>query len=89
MGGNTAANVLNAYAQTSGYPAGQFALDADSGLTQPISGNGAYSGGGTVKPAYQGWEEADPAYEAFQDLVYTADIPRPTSVWPISPIPSW
>jgi hypothetical protein len=75
VAGNTAANVLNAYAQTSGYPAGQFALFADSALTQPIAGNGAYSGGGTVKPAYQGAFEADPARDAFQDLVYTADIP--------------
>jgi hypothetical protein len=72
--GNTAANGLY-YAKTSGYPASQFGLYTDAALSQPVAGNGTYAGGGTVKPAYQGWSEADPAYDAFQDLTYTSDMP--------------
>ena len=80
-GGDTAANGTY-YAQNSGYPAGQFALYSDPSLTVPVSGNGIYTTGGTVKPAYQGWSEADPAYDAFQDLTYTSDMPASYSCVP-------
>ena len=80
-GGNTAANGTY-YAQQSGYPAGQFALYSDPSLTTPVAGNGIYTTGGTVKPAYQGWSEADPAYDAFQDLTYTSDMPASYSCVP-------
>ena len=73
IGGNAAANGMY-FAKTSGYPAGQFGLYTDGGLTQSVTGNGAYTGGGTVRGAYQGWSEADPAYDAFQDLTYTSDM---------------
>src|SRR5262249_24747216 len=51
--GNAAANGTF-YAKTSGYSTGQFALYSDSALTAPVAANGAYAGGGTVKPAYRG-----------------------------------
>ncbi|HXE04488.1 MAG TPA: hypothetical protein VN579_00770, partial [Bryobacteraceae bacterium] len=50
IAGNSAANGTF-YAKTSGYAATQFALYSDAGLTVPVAGNGAYTGGGTVRGA--------------------------------------
>ena len=80
VGGNTAANGLN-YAKK--ISANTFSLYSDSGLTAAVTGNGAYTSGGTVKPTYQGWAEADPALEAFQDIVLTADSPAALQCKPI------
>ena len=73
VGGNTAANGLY-YAKTNGYPAGQFALYQDSGLSKPISGSGVYTGGGRVKPAYQG-QFVSPVSDGYLDVTYTSDRP--------------
>ncbi len=45
VGGNTAANG-NWYAKATGYDPYHFALYQDAALTIPVSGNGAYTGGG-------------------------------------------
>src|SRR5262249_47426750 len=71
--GNAAANGTF-YAKTSGYSAGQFALYSDSALTAPVAANGAYAGGGTVKPAYRG-QNLSPTPDAYLDLTYTAERP--------------
>jgi hypothetical protein len=73
IAGNTAANGIY-YAQTSGYPAGQFALYQDPALTMPIAGSGNYTGGGVMKPAYRGWL-LSPPQDAYLDLTYTGDRP--------------
>jgi len=46
--GNTAANGT-LYAKTLTYGANQFALYSDPGLTTPVAGTGAYTGGGVVR----------------------------------------
>jgi hypothetical protein len=76
IGGNTAANGIY-YAQTSGYPSGQFALYQDAGLTMPVAGSGNYSGGGVIKPVYLGWQQT-PTQDAYLDLTYSSD--RPLSI---------
>ncbi len=71
--GNSAANGVY-YAQTSGYPAGRFALYQDAAMTMPVVGSGNYTGGGIMKPAYRGWL-LNPAQDAYLDLTYTGDRP--------------
>jgi hypothetical protein len=73
IGGNTAANGIY-YAQTSGYPSGQFALYQDAALTMPVAGSGNYTGGGVLKPVYLGWQLTTPQ-DAYLDLTYTSDRP--------------
>lgn len=68
--GNTAANG-SYFAKTTGYAPGQFALYSNSSLSTPVGGNGAYSGGGHAKPAYQG-QFVTPAADGYLDLTYTA-----------------
>ena len=62
------------YAKTSGYAAGQFALYQDAALTSPVTGSGAWLGGGSVQPAYRG-QNVNPAGDAYLDLTYTGDRP--------------
>ncbi|MEP6714076.1 MAG: hypothetical protein ABJC09_00800 [Terriglobia bacterium] len=69
--GNGAANGLW-FAKTSGFAANQFALYQDAALTRPVAGNGSYSGGGAVKPAYRG-QSLNPVADAFLDIGYTLD----------------
>ena len=64
----------NFFAKTAGYPAGQFGLYLDFNLTQAVTGAGAYSGGGVVKPAYRG-TNISPDTDGFLDLTYTLDRP--------------
>jgi hypothetical protein len=73
VAGNTAANGTF-YAKTTGYSPGQFALYSDSGLTAPVAGTGAYTGGGTVKPNYRG-QSINPAPDGYLDLTYSSDRP--------------
>ena len=72
-GGNTAANGTY-YAKTTGYSATQFALYSDAALSVPVGGTAAWTGGGTVKPAYRG-QTLTPVPDAFQDLSYNLDRP--------------
>ena len=62
------------YVNTSGYPAGQFALYTDSNLTVPVAGTGAYGGGGTLKATYRG-QSLIPAPDGYMDLTYSSDRP--------------
>ena len=71
--GNTAANGFF-YIKASGYPAGQFALYQDANLSIPVSGNGAYAGGGVAKPDYRG-QNLTPTSDGYLDLTYSADRP--------------
>lgn len=71
--GNTAANGFY-FVKTSGYATGQFGLYSDAALTHPVAGNGTWTGGGTMKPAYRG-QNITPAADAFLDLTYTGDRP--------------
>lgn len=73
VGGNSAANGIY-YAQTSGYPAGQFGLYQDSALTMPVAGSGNYTTGGVMKPVYRG-DSLNPTQDAYLDLTYTGDRP--------------
>jgi hypothetical protein len=62
------------FAKTTGFGNTQFALYSDPNLTVPVKGTGAFSGGGTAKPAYRGQAISSPA-DALQDLTYTANRP--------------
>ena len=73
IAGNTAANG-SYYLKTSGSATGQFALYLDPNLTQPVSGNGAYAGGGVAKPAYRG-QSLVPTPDGYLDLTYSSDRP--------------
>ncbi|HWE49585.1 MAG TPA: hypothetical protein VG273_07350, partial [Bryobacteraceae bacterium] len=73
VGGIAAANGTY-YAKTTGFSGTQFALYTDVNLTRPVSGTGAFSGGGRVKPAYRG-QNLNTVSDALQDLTYTADRP--------------
>ena len=72
--GNTAANG-QFYVKVTGYSSGQFALYQDVNLTQPVQGNGVYSGGGIAKPAYRGAAGLYPAPDGYLDLTYSANRP--------------
>jgi hypothetical protein len=71
--GDAAANGIF-YVKTTGYPDGQFALYSDANLQNPVAASAAWTGGGTVKPAYRG-ASVTPVADALFDLSYSADYP--------------
>ena len=60
------------FVKTAGFPEGHFGLFSDARLTTPVAGDGRYSGGGVVKPAYRG-AEAPVRADAYLDIGYSLD----------------